>query len=53
MKYGDFGGLEDEELVRKREDLMDYLEKGMRPEFIEKLHELQEVERELTLREDK
>lgn len=51
IKYGDFGAMEDDELNTKREELMDYLEKDKSEEFIEKLHELQEVERELTLRE--
>lgn len=53
IHYGDFDNKEDDELVELREELMDYLEKDKSEEFINKLHELQEVERELTLREDK
>lgn len=51
IKYGDYRKIKDEQLVAKREELMDYLEKGKNDEFIDKLHQLQEVERELTLRE--
>ena len=53
IAYGDFGSKEDDELVQMREELMDYLEKDKTEYFIDKLHELQEVERELTLREDR
>jgi hypothetical protein len=35
-----------------RENLLDYLEKDKREEYIEKLHELLEVEREITLSEE-
>lgn len=52
VHYGDLGAKEDDDLVTMREELMDYLEKGMNKTFIHKLHLLQEVERELTLRED-
>ena len=51
VHYGDFGEKENDELVKMREDLMDYLEKDKTEEFINKLHLLQECERELTLRE--
>jgi len=50
--YGDYGDKEDDELVEMREEFMDYIEKGMSQEFIDKFHELLEVERELTLREE-
>jgi len=53
IHYGDFGNKEDDELIELREELMDFLEAGKDEEFINKLHALQEVERELTLREDK
>ena len=53
IHYGDFGNKEDDEPIELREELMDFLEAGKDEEFINKLHALQEVERELTLREDK
>lgn len=53
MKYGYYSNKSDDVLIEKRENLMDYLEKDKRQEFINKLHELMEVERELTLREDR
>jgi len=53
IHYGDYGNKEDEELIKMREELMDYIEKGKTEVFINKFHELLEVERELTLREDK
>lgn len=52
IKYGDYGSKSDSALNRMREDLMDYIEKGKSQVFIRKFHELMEVERELTLRED-
>lgn len=52
IHYGDYGNLDDDTLCELREELMDYLEKGRSQLFIHKLHELMEVERELTLRED-
>ena len=52
MNYGDYSNKSDDFLIKKRERLMDYLEKDKTQEFIDKLHELQEVERELTLREN-
>lgn len=51
LHYGDYGDLEDDDLTTMREELMDYIEKGMTKIFIHKFHELLEVERELTLRE--
>jgi len=53
IHYGDYGSKEDDELVTMREELMDFIEKGKREEFINKFHELLEVERELTLRENR
>ena len=53
IHYGDYGSKEDEELIKMREELMDYIEKSKTEAFINKFHELLEVERELTLREDK
>lgn len=50
--YGELGGVETEELLDMREVFMDYIEKDMTQEFINKFHFLLEVERELTLRED-
>lgn len=47
----DFKTMTDDDLIEKREELMDYLEKDKTQEFIDKLHELQEIERALTLRE--
>lgn len=52
VHYGDYGDLEDDTLCSMREELMDYIEKGKTQFFIRKFHELMEVERELTLRED-
>lgn len=52
IHYGDYSAIEDEELVEMREELMDFIEKDKDEEFINKFHELMEVERELTLRED-
>lgn len=49
----DLETMDDDTLNEKREELMDFLEKGMTQEFIDTLHTLQEVERELTLREGK
>ena len=53
LHYVDYGEKEDEELVELREQLMDYLETGASEEFCHKLYELLEVEREMTLREDR
>lgn len=52
VHYGDYESKEDEELIEMRENLMDYIEKDRSEEFINKFHELLEVERELTLREE-
>lgn len=52
MKYGDYQNKTDRWLITNREKLMDYLEKDKTQAFINKLHKLQEVERELTLREE-
>jgi hypothetical protein len=52
IHYGDFANKDDDELIKMRENLLDYLEKDKREEYIEKLHELLEVEREITLREE-
>jgi hypothetical protein len=50
--YGDSEVFSDDTLIKMREDLMDYLEKNKTDFYIQKLHELMEVERELTLREE-
>jgi len=50
MNYED---LTDDVLVKKREELLDEIEKGKTQEFIDKFHKLLEIERELTLREDR
>lgn len=42
----------DDYLCNKREKLLDFLETGMRESYIKKLHDLLEIERELTLREN-
>lgn len=52
LHYGDFGDLEDDTLIAMREELMDFIERGKTQFFIRKFHELLEVERELTLREN-
>lgn len=52
VHYGDYGNLDDDTLCQLREELMDFIEKGRSQLFIHKFHELMEVERELTLRED-
>lgn len=44
---------EDDELLEMRETLMDFLEQGMKEEYINKLHLLLEVEYQLSSREDK
>lgn len=44
--------MSDDDLTQKREELIDFLETGMSEEYIKKLHEWAEVERELTLREE-
>lgn len=51
--YGDLGSVEDDDLVALREVFMDYIEKDKTQDFIKKFHFLLEVERELTLREDR
>jgi hypothetical protein len=52
IAYGDYGSKEDDELVEMREELMDTIEIWLGHEHRrETLHELMEVERELTLRE--
>ena len=52
--YGTLGKFEDdEELVEDLSTLEDFLEQGMSKEYITKLHLMREMERELTLREDK
>jgi hypothetical protein len=40
-------------LIKKREILMDWIEKDRSQDFIDKLHNLLEIERELTLREER
>ena len=45
--------IEDDELIEMREVLMDFIEQGMKESFINKFHLLLEVERQLTLREDR
>lgn len=50
--YGALDEVEDnDELLEMRETLMDFLEQGMREEYINKLHLLLEVEYQLTSRE--
>lgn len=44
---------DDEKLIEMREVLMDFIEQGMSESFINKFHLLLEVERELTIREDR
>ena len=44
---------EDDDLCDMRELLMDFIEMGKSESFINKFHLLLEVERELTLREDR
>lgn len=52
--YGALDEVEhDEELLEMRETLMDFLEQGMREEYVNKLHLLLEIEYQLTNREDK
>ena len=46
-----FVNLDDDTLCDIREELTDFIEKGRSQLFVHKLHELIEVERELTLRE--
>ena len=54
IKYGDYGDMDDDKLCELREELMDNIEKWLLHEHrIEEFHELMEVERELTLREDR
>ena len=51
-----YGALDEVEeidcLIDMREQLMDYLEQGMREEYINKLHLLLEVEYQLSKRDD-
>jgi len=52
--YGSLGDVdEDDDLCEMREILMDFIEKDSSQAFINKFHLLLEVERELTLREDR
>lgn len=53
LHYGDYANKDDDELIEMRENLMNYIETKKTQEFIDKFHELLEVERELTLREDR
>lgn len=51
--HGDYADLTDEMLDELREQLIFALEEKVETQaFVDKLHELVEVERELTLRED-
>ena len=47
----DFENADDEDLIEMREVLLDFLEQGMKEEYINKLHLLLEVEYNLTTRE--
>ena len=47
----DYAKMSDDELIAKRELMLDELEKDKRPEYCLLLHELLELERELTIRE--
>jgi hypothetical protein len=49
----DYEEKSDDYLIARREKLTDWLETDMSQEFIRKFHDLLEVERELTLREDR
>ena len=50
MKYGDYGGNSDTFLVKRHTEIVEKLEKLLGDDK-EKLYELMEIERELTLRE--
>lgn len=53
MVYGEYGGKTDSYLMKRREKLLDILEKTLMEHGQEdRLYELMEVERELTLREN-
>ena len=53
IKYGDYRNYKDDRLIKIREEFMDCVEKHLVHEhLIECFHELLEVERELTLREE-
>jgi hypothetical protein len=45
--------MSDDKLIEQREKLLDYIEKNHTQTFINKFHKLLEIERELTLREDR
>ncbi len=52
--YGTLSDVEDdEEITEDMSVLADFLEQGMSEEYINKLHLMREMERELTLREGK
>jgi len=52
-KINKIENLTDDELIEKREVLLDRVEKDKTQGFIGKIHELLEIDRELTLREDR
>lgn len=49
--YGTLEGVDDDTLTGYMEVFADFLEQGMTQEYINKLHFMRELERELTLRE--
>ena len=51
MKYGDYGSKETEDLTTRHATLMAELEDALNPVLIKKLHEILEVEYQLTRRE--
>jgi len=49
----DYKNTDDSVLIAAREVLLDEIERGKNQEFIDNFHKLLEIERELTLREDR